>query len=238
MSKPTIVLIHGAFTDASSWRPVYNCLTADGYAVLAPPNPLRGITYDASHTASLIDQLEGRVVLVGHSYGGAVATVAGNSDKVAALVYVAAVVCDVGESVKDLQSRFPGLDAGSLFRPTELPDGSVEISIDPVQFPDAFGADLTAEDAAFMAISQRSLSATALEEPAISAAWRVKPSWAVFGSADGPVNPELQRYQYARAGSKVTEVDAASHLVLLSRPETVADVIREAATVSVASQAA
>jgi pimeloyl-ACP methyl ester carboxylesterase len=238
MSTPTIVLIHGAFTDASSWRPVYDRLTEDGYTVLAPANPLRGIAYDASHIASLIDQLEGPVVLVGHSYGGAVATVAGTSDKVAGLVYVAAVVCDEGESVKDLQSQFPGLDAGALFRPTELADGSVEISIDPVQFPDAFAADLRAEDAAFRAISQRPLSAAALDEPATAAAWRTKPSWAVFGSADGPVNPELQRWQYDRAGSAVTEVEGASHLLMLSKPEIVAGVIRDAATVSTASLAA
>ena len=229
MSKPTIVLIHGAFTDASSWRPVHDRLTQDGYTVLAPPNPLRGIPYDASHTASLIDQIEGPVVLVGHSYGGAVITVAGNSDKVAGLVYVAAVVCDEGESVKDLQGRFPGLDSGSLFRPTELRDGSVEISIDPVQFPDVFASDLPAEDAAFMAMSQRPVSATAFDDPATAAAWRTRPSWAVFGTADRPVHPELQRFQYARAGSTVTEVDGASHLVMLSRPEIVAGVIGQAA---------
>jgi len=238
MPKPTIVLIHGAFVDASTWRPVHDRLTQDGYTVLAPPNPLRGIPYDASHTASLIDQIDGPVVLVGHSYGGAVATVAGSSDKVVGLVYVAAVVCDEGESVKDLQSRFPGLDAASLFRPSELPDGSVEISIDPVQFPDAFAADVRAEDATFMAISQRPLSAAALDDPATTAAWRTKPSWAVFGTADLPVHPELQRFQYDRAGSTVTEVENASHLVMLSRPEIVAGVIREAATASVASQAA
>jgi pimeloyl-ACP methyl ester carboxylesterase len=236
MSKPTIVLIHGAFTDASSWRPVYDRLTHDGYTVLAPPNPLRGIPYDASYTASLVDQIEGPVVLVGHSYGGAVVTVAGDSDKVAGLVYVAAVVCDEGESVKDLQGRFPGLDAGSLFRPTELRDGSVEISIDPVQFPGVFAPDLAADDAAFRAISQRTVSATAFDDPATAAAWRKKPSWAVFGTADLPVHPELQRFQYGRAGSTVTEVEGASHLVMLSNPEIVAGVIRDAATVSAASE--
>lgn len=232
MSKPTIVLIHGAFTDASSWRPVYDRLTGDGYTVLAPPNPLRGLGYDASHTASVIDQIDGPVVLVGHSYGGAVATIAGDSDKVAAIVYVAAVVCDEGESVQDLQARFPGMDSGTLFRPTELSDGSVEISVDPAKFPAVFAPDLPAEDAAFRAASQRPVAATAFEEPATVAAWRTKPSWAVFGTADTPVHPELQRYQYARAGSTVTEVDRASHLVLLSNPEIVADVVREAAPAS------
>src|SRR6266487_2351544 len=118
MSKPTIVLVHGAFADASSWRLVYDRLSRDGHVVLA-----------------------------GHSYGGAVITVAGSSDKVAGLVYVAGLIPDEGESVNDLQARFPSLAMGPLVRPTELPDGSVEISIDPVRFPDVFGADLTAEDA-------------------------------------------------------------------------------------------
>jgi pimeloyl-ACP methyl ester carboxylesterase len=178
------------------------------------------------------------VVLVGHSYGGAVITVAGNSEKVAALVYVAAVVCEEGESVQDLQSRFPGPDAETLFRPTELSHGSTEISVDPEQFAKVFGPDLTAGDAAFTAISQRPLSATALAEPAAVAAWRTKPSWAIFGSADLAVHRDLQRFQYARAGSKVTEVEGGSHMLLLSTPEIVANVIREAATVSAASLAA
>src|SRR5262245_38959026 len=140
MASPTIVLIHGAFGDASSWRGVYDRLSHDGQTVLAPPNPLRGLPYDASYTQSLIDQLDGPVVLVGHSYGGAVITVAGSSDKVAGLVYVAGVVPDVGESVNDLQGRFPSLAMGPLVQPLALPDGSVEISIDPARFHDVFGA--------------------------------------------------------------------------------------------------
>jgi pimeloyl-ACP methyl ester carboxylesterase len=238
MSEPTIVLIHGAFVDASTWRPVHDLLTRDGYTVLAPPNPLRGLPYDAAHTASLIDALDGPIVLVGHSYGGAVITVAGESDKVTGLVYVAGVAPDEGESVNDLQARFPSLAMGPLVRPTELPDGSVEISIDPEQFPNVFGPDVTAEDAAFMAISQRPVSATAFDDPATTAAWRTTPSWAVFGTGDRPVAPDLQRFQYARAGSTVTEVEGASHLVMLSKPEIVAGVIAEALTASVARQVA
>jgi len=116
MPSPTIVLVHGAFGDASSWRPVYDRLVGDGHTVLAPPNPLRGIPYDASFMASIIDQIEGPVVLVGHSYGGAVITVAGTSDKVAGLVYVAGVAPDEGESVNDLQGRFPSLAMGAVGR--------------------------------------------------------------------------------------------------------------------------
>src|SRR2546430_4441391 len=117
MPSPTIVLFHGAFGDASSWRPVFDRLLGDGHTVLAPPNPLRGLPYDASHTVSVIDQLDGPVVLVGHSYGGAVITVAGNSDKVAGLVYVARVAPDEGESVHDLQARLPSLAMGPLVQP-------------------------------------------------------------------------------------------------------------------------
>jgi pimeloyl-ACP methyl ester carboxylesterase len=228
MANPTIVLIHGAFGDASSWRGVYDRLNHDGQTVLAPPNPLRGLPYDASYTQSLIDQLDGPVVLVGHSYGGAVITVAGSSDKVAGLVYVAGVVPDVGESVNDLQERFPSLAMGPIVQPRMLPDGSAEASIDPAQFQAVFAADVPDADAAFMAISQRPISATAFDDPASSAAWRSKPSWAVFGTADRPVAPQLQRFSYDRANADVTEVEGASHFVMLSKPDIVASVIEEA----------
>ena len=238
MPSPTIVLIHGAFGDASSWRPVYDRLVGDGHTVLAPPNPLRGLPYDASHTASVIDEIDGPVVLVGHSYGGAVITVAGSSDKVAGLVYVAGVAPDEGESVNDLQSRFPSLAMGPLVRPAQLADGSVEASIDPARFPDVFCADVPDADAAFMAISQRPVSATAFDDPATAAAWRTKPSWAVFGTADYPVAPELHRFSYDRAGSTITEVEGASHFLMLSQPDIVASVIREAVIASAVNVAA
>jgi pimeloyl-ACP methyl ester carboxylesterase len=238
MPSPTIVLVHGAFGDASSWRPVYDRLVGDGPTVLAPPNPLRGIPYDASFTASVIDQIEGPVVLVGHSYGGAVITVAGSADKVAGLVYVAGVAPDEGESVNDLQRRFPSLAMGPLVRPAQLADGSVEVSIDPARFHDVFCADVPDADAAFMAISQRPVSATAFDDPATAAAWRTKPSWAVFGTADYPVAPALHRFSYDRAGSTVTEVEGASHFLMLSQPDIVASVIREAAVASAVNRAA
>ena len=201
---------------------MYDRLVGDGHTVLAPPNPLRGIPYDASFTASIIDQIDGPVVLVGHSYGGAVITVAGSSDKVAGLVYVAGVAPDEGESVNDLQGRFPSLAMGPLVRPAQLADGSVEVSIDPARFHDVFCADVPDADAAFMAISQRPVSATAFDDPATAAAWRTKPSWAVFGTADYPVAPELHRFSYDRAGSTVTEVEGASHFLMLSQPDIVA----------------
>ena len=238
MAGPTVVLVHGAFADASSWRPVFDRLDGDGHTVLAPPNPLRGLPYDASYIASVIDQIDGPVVLVGHSYGGAVITVAGGADKVVGLVYVAGVAPDEGESVNDLQNRFPSLAMGPLVQPVALPDGSVELTIDPARFPEVFGADLPAADVAFMAISQKSVSATAFDDPATAAAWQTTPSWAVFGTADRPVAPGLQRFAYDRAGSTVTELEGASHLVMMSQPDIVAGVIREAVMAGAVNRAA
>ena len=228
MSKPTIVLVHGAFGDASSWRSVYDLLDGDEYTVIAPANPLRGLASDASYLEGLIDQLDGPVVLVGHSYGGPVITVAGNSDKVAGLVYVAGLAPDEGESVGDLQERFPPLAMGNVLQPRPLPDGGAELSVDPERFHDVFAADVSDADAAFRAHAQRPVAPNAFEEPATAAAWRAKPSWAVFGTGDLPVGPPLHRFQYDRAGSAVTEVEGASHFLMLSEPDVVARVIREA----------
>jgi pimeloyl-ACP methyl ester carboxylesterase len=238
MSKATIVLVHGAFGDASSWRSVYDLLDGEEYTVLAPANPLRGLANDASYLEGLIDQLDGPVVLVGHSYGGPVITVAGNSDKVAGLVYVAGLAPDEGESVGDLQERFPPLAMGDVLKPRELPDGGAELSVDPERFHDVFTADLSDADAAFRAHAQRPVAPNAFQEPATAAAWRAKPSWAVWGTGDLPVGPALHRFQYDRAGSKVTEVEGASHFLMISQPEAVADVIREAVTATTASAVA
>ena len=140
MSKPTIVLVHGAFGDASSWRGVFDLLDGDEYTVLAAALPLRGVASDVAYLGAVIDQLDGPVVLVGHSYSGCVITVAGVSDKVAALVYVAAFVPDAGESITDLQTRFPSLVMGNFLQPRPLPDGSVELSVDPDRFQTYFSA--------------------------------------------------------------------------------------------------
>jgi pimeloyl-ACP methyl ester carboxylesterase len=235
MSKPTILLIHGAFGDASSWRPVFDRLDGDDYTILAPPSPLRGVAADAGYTAAVIDQLEGPVVLVGHSYSGCVITVAGASDKVAGLVYVAGFAPDEGESITDLQGRFPSLAMGNFLQPRPLPGGSAELSVDPERFHDIFCADVPDADAEFMAHAQRPLLASAFEEPAAAAAWRMKPSWGVFGTADQPIAPQLHRFSYERAGSTVTEVEGASHFLMLSKPEVVAGVIRDAVTASTAN---
>ena len=238
MSKPTVVLVHGAFGDASSWRRVFDLLDGDEYDVLAAAIPLRGIASDAAYLGAVIDQLDGPVVLVGHSYAGSVITVAGASDKVAGLVYVAGFVPDDGETITDLQTRFPSLAMGDFLAPRPLPDGGIELTVDPQRFHDIFCADVPDAEAAFMAHAQRPLLASVFEEPAAAAAWRLKPSWGVFGTGDQPIAPQLHRFSYDRAGSNVTEVDGASHFVMMSKPDVVASVIREAAMASAADPVA
>src|SRR5262245_7790860 len=155
MSKPTVVLVHGAFGDASSWRFVFERLDGDEFTVLAAAMPLRGVASDASYLGAVIDQLDGPIVLVGHSYSGCTITVAGVSDKVAGLVYVAGFVPDKGETITDLQGLFPSLTMGNFLHPRPLPDGSVELSVDPQRFYDIFCADVPDDEATFMAQSQR-----------------------------------------------------------------------------------
>ena len=238
MSKPTVVLVHGAFGDASSWRSVFDQLAEDDYTVLAAAPPLRGVAADASYLGAVIDQLDGPIVLVGHSYSGSVITVAGASDKVTGLVYVAGFAPDEGETIADLQARFPSLAMGNFLQARPLPDGSAELSVDPERFHNIFCADVPDAEAEFMAHAQRPLAATAFDEPATAAAWRTKPSWGVFGTADQPIAPQLHRFSFERAGSKVTEVDRASHFVMLSKPDVVAGVIREAVKASATSMVA
>jgi pimeloyl-ACP methyl ester carboxylesterase len=237
-TTPTIVLVHGAFGDASSWRSVVDHLDGDDHPILAAATPLRGVGSDAAYLGAVIDRIDGPVVLVGHSYGGSVITVAGASEKVTGLVYVAGFMPDEGESIADLQGRFPSLAMGNFLQPTPLPDGGVEVWVDPQRFHDIFCADVPNAQAAFMAHAQRPLLASAFEDAATTAAWRGKPSWGVFGTGDQPIAPQLHRFSTARAGSTVTEVEGASHFVMLSHPDVVSGVIREAVAASAASMVA
>lgn len=242
MSKPTIVLVHGAFADASSWSRLYAELAGghhfwqhhephpeDALAVLAPPNPLRGVTAgDGDYTKSVVAAIDGPVILVGHSYGGAVITTAGNADNVVGLVYVAAFAPDEGEDLGGLQAPYPAPTAGPYITPHDLPGGGQEFTIAPEGFHGAFCADLSADEAAFMALSQRPLSGLAFGEKTGPAAWRSKPTWAVLPTADGAIHPDVHRFSYERMGAKTTEVEGASHVVMLSQPKVVAGVVREA----------
>ncbi|WP_369217908.1 alpha/beta fold hydrolase [Streptomyces flavofungini] len=228
-----MILVHGAFADAGSWSGVIAELQGDGIAVLAPPNELRGLASDAAYIASVAAQIEGPVVLVGHSYGGAVISVAGTTENVAGLVYVAAYVTEEGESLAELQDRYPLSPlGGSLVEhtyPTE--DGAasaVEFTIAAEAFPEIFAADVAAERTKILAVAQRPLTAAAFTEKASVAAWRAKPSWALVATADQAINPDVQRFGAERAGATTVEVEGASHAVAVSRPKEVADVIRAA----------
>jgi len=229
MANPTIIAVHGAFADASSWSRLYAELADDGLSIKAPPNPLRGVTAgDSEYMKSVIHQVDGPVLLVGHSYGGAVITAAGVAENVVGLLYVAAFAPDEGEDLGGLQANYPAPAAGPYITPSPLPDGGTEFSIDPDGFHEVFCADLPANEAAFMAISQRPLSGVAFGEKAPAAAWRTKPSWAVLPTADGAIHPDVHRFSYDRMGANVTVVEGASHVVMLSRPGIVAGIVREA----------
>jgi pimeloyl-ACP methyl ester carboxylesterase len=230
--RPTLVLVHGAFADASSWSAVYDELKGDGLPILAPPVPLRGVVGDAGYLTSVIDQVDGDVVLVGHSYGGAVITVAGDHHKVKALVYVAAYALDEGESLGQLQGRFPdsALAAALTFAPFPIPGGAdgTDVSVDIEQFPEVFAADVPRATTEFLAIAQRPLAASAFEEVAPVAAWKAKPSYGLIPTADTTINPDVHRFGFERAGMTTVSVEGASHAVALSRPKAVADLIRQA----------
>ncbi|MEU3858679.1 alpha/beta hydrolase [Streptomyces sp. NPDC028722] len=229
--KPTVVLVHGAFADASSFAGVIPELLARGLDVVAPAVPNRSLTGDAAYIASLVRQIPGPVILVGHSYGGAVITVAGVEDNVTALVYLAGYALEKGESLGELQGRFPDSDLASALVQTPVPaDGStgtdIDVSVLPDRFPAIFAADVDPSLAAVLAVSQRPLAARAFGEAAPAAAWQTKPSWGLVATADHTINPDVERYGYERAGMTTVEVDS-SHLVMLSHPQRVADLIED-----------
>jgi pimeloyl-ACP methyl ester carboxylesterase len=221
----SVVLVHGGFVDGSGWQAVYNILTTDGYRVSVVQNPTLSLEGDAAATRQVIDEQPGPVVLVGHSYGGAVITEAGTHEKVAALCYVAAFAPDAGESVSTLIANPP---PGAPVPPI-LPPKNGFLFLDRDKFAASFAGDVPAEQAAFMADSQVPWGVDALGGIISESAWRTKPSWYLVTTQDQMIPPEAQRAMSQRAGSKVTEV-AASHSVFLSQPAAVANLIRQAAT--------
>ncbi|MBL7500483.1 alpha/beta hydrolase [Frankia sp. CNm7] len=224
MSQPTIVLVHGAFADASSFARVIPELLADGLKVVAPAVPNRSLVGDAEYLGSVLAAIDGPVVLVGHSYGCAVVTVAGVAENVRALVYLAGFVVDEDEALGELQGRFPDSDLAQALDATPFP-GGIDLSVDPEKFPAVFAHDVDPALAAVLAVSQRPLSAAAFGDKAPAAAWRTRPAWGVVAASDHTINPEVQRFGYQRAGADVVEVDS-SHLVMLSQPAIVADLIK------------
>ncbi|MFD9395809.1 alpha/beta fold hydrolase [Streptomyces sp. NPDC060000] len=231
-TTPTVVLVHGAFADAASWSGVIAELQGHDIPVIAPPNPLRGLASDAAYVASVAAQIDGPVILVGHSYGGALITVAGTTENVVGLVYVAAYALEEGESLGQLQGRFPLSSLVSNLKEWTYPvpggDPAVEVTIAEDAFPSVFAADLPAGVTKILAAAQRPLAAAAFEETAAAAAWHTKPSWALIAGADEAINPEVERFGAKRAGATVVELDGASHAVAVSQPKAVADLILDA----------
>lgn len=230
--SPTVVLVHGAFAESSSWSGVIAALQAKGVSAIATPNPLRSVTTDADNVRRAAESVGGPVLLVGHSYGGAVITEAAvGSDVVKGLVYVAAFAPDHGENALGLTGQFPGSTLGETVRPYPLGDGTNDLIVDRELFPNQFAADVPLEDAKIAAATQRAIRDYALGEPqpAETPAWKTLPSWFVFGTGDKNIPVEGLRFMAERAGSlKTVEIPDASHSVMVSNPQVVADLIVEA----------
>ena len=230
---PTVVLVHGAFADASSWNGVVELLQAKGVKVTAPANPLRGIAIDSAYIASVLGQTAGRVLAVGHSYGGAVLTnAAADAENVLGLVYVAAFAPDEGEVLGEVTggSKDSVLDTAlvSLQYPSgDSGESAVEFSIDPAKFHHAFAADLPAEQSAVLAATQRPVAQAAFSEPSGPPAWKRLPSWAAVASADTAAGTDVILSMAQRAGAKVTQLEG-SHVIMISQPQAVTDVILDA----------
>jgi pimeloyl-ACP methyl ester carboxylesterase len=217
-----IVLVHGAFADGSSWKPVADLLINDGYKVAIVQQPMTSLEDDVTATRRILDRQDGPVVLVGHSYGGAIITEAGNDPKVAALVFVAAFAPDAGEALGALLAKTPPASTG--IAPTK--DGF--LFLDPAVYAADFAGDLPKAQGDFLALSQMPVAGKAFGTPISTPAWKAKPTYGIVASQDRMINPDLERMMYKRANAHVTEI-RGSHVVFLSQPRAVADVIEEAA---------
>ncbi|VEG51315.1 alpha/beta hydrolase [Mycolicibacterium aurum] len=236
--RPTVVLVHGAFADSSSWNGVIESLTRDGYPVIAAANPLRGLHSDAEYVESVISSVPGPVVLAGHSYGGPVMSEAAvGHPNVKALVYIASFILEPGETTSELAGKFPGGELGPALNtvPFPLPNGDTgnDLYIKQDEFRRVFAADVAPEVTELMAATQRPITEAALNEPATESAWKSIPSWNMVTTADLAVPAESMRFMGERAKSTTVEIDA-SHAVTVSHPDAVADLIGEAARATVA----
>jgi len=231
-STPTVVLVHGAFADGSSFNGVIERLQAQGVPVVAAANPLRGISIDSAYIAAVLNQTPGPVLAVGHSYGGAVITnAAAQADNVVGLVFVAAFAPDEGEALGEAEAGSKDSVLNSALVPHRYPtangDTAVEFTIDPAKLHDAFAADLPAEQTALVAATQRPVAELAFSEPTGAPAWRRLPSWAVVPTGDKAAGTDVLRSMAERAGAAITELDG-SHVIMVSQPQAVTDVILQA----------
>jgi pimeloyl-ACP methyl ester carboxylesterase len=232
----TVVLAHGAYADASSWNGVIERLQAAGVRVAAPANPLRGLSADSANLESFLEQIPGPVLAVGHSYAGALISNA-EAKNVVGLVFVAAFATDEGEVIGEVSATSKDSILSTALVPLRYPVGDgaetgVELAVDPARFGEAIAADLPAEQTAVLAATQRPAAELAFSEPCGPPAWKSLPSWAVVATEDKAAGTDLVRSMAERAGATITEVKGP-HLVMISQPEAVADVIlTAAATVS------
>jgi pimeloyl-ACP methyl ester carboxylesterase len=230
----TVVLVHGAFADASSWNGVIERVQAAGIQVTAPPNPLRGISHDSAYIASFIQQIPGPVLAVGHSYGGAViSTAATDAANVVGLDFVAAFAPEEGERLGEVEGGSKDSVLNSALVPLQYPTGddaetATEFAIDPDKLHDVFAADLPPEQTALMAATQRPAAELAFSEPCGPPAWKSLPSWAVVATGDKAAGTDVIRAEAERAGATIAEAEG-SHVIMVSQPETVANVILTAA---------
>jgi len=235
---PTIVLVHGAFAESASWDRVIHHLLAAGHDVIAAANPLRGLAADADAVSDLVRTVDGPVLLVGHSYGGAViSNVAADAGDIAGLVYVCGFAPDAGESANALAQRFPGSTLGDALQPVPRSDGTTDLYIAPERFRDQLAADVSDGEAAWMAATQRPVTVQALEEPSGERPlWQELPSWFLIGELDRNIPAELQRFMAHRAGARRTvQIPGASHATGVSHPEATSRLIVEAAALQVAA---
>jgi len=230
-SPLTVVLVHGAFADSSSWTGVIERLQANNVQVVAAANPLRGISIDSAYVASVFNQIQGPVLAVGHSYGGAViSNAATGASNIVGLVFVAAFAPDEGERLGEVTGTSKDSVLNSALVPRQYPTGSgtaTEFSIDPAKARDAFAADLSDKQAAIIGTIQRPVSELAFSEPSGVPAWRTLPSWAVVATSDRAAGTDVVRAHAERAGAAITEVDG-SHVIMISKPDVVAEVIQSA----------
>ncbi|MGJ6960923.1 alpha/beta fold hydrolase [Streptosporangium sp. G11] len=232
-AKPTVVLVHGAFADSSSWNGVIADLKRKGYPVIAPANPLRGLRHDAQYLRSVLNSVDGPIVLAGHSYGGSVMSEAADRDSdVKALVYIASFQPEVGESTGELAAKFPGGELGPALKsvPFPLSGGIVgdDLYIQQDKFRAVFAADVPRRTTDLMAVTQRPIAADALEDKATRTAWKTIRSWSMVTTQDLAIPAESMRFMAKRAGSTTVEIDA-SHAVTVSEPGAVAGLIHKAA---------
>ena len=226
----TVVLVHGAFADASSWTGVIERLQAHGVQVTAPANPLRGLSSDSAYLASFLNQIPGPVLAVGHSYAGAVITnAASTASNVVGLVYVAAFAPDEGERLGEVESGSKDSILGTAQVPLHYPTGqgaqtAVEFAVNSARFHEVFAADLSVEQAAVMAATQRPVAELAFSEPTGMPAWKTLPSWAVIATGDKAAGSDVVRSMAGRARATITEVEG-SHVIMISQPQVVTDVI-------------